>query len=420
MKNWLRNIFAKQNLFIGSVLFGALVWCFSFLLLPIETSQLSNETLGYLMSCFTLFIVGYYAFNFKNQLRFFDTRLNKNYFKICVVILVIAITFRYIDLFYYRLLSFNFSFIENKKLVIQNATQAPLIVTLISTLRAMYFLPLLYLVIRKSKNKTYWSLSILLILLSSSEILLVGTRKPLFHLVLLLLFTSLYSYNIKDLLTKQNFFLGGILVVLLGVFSYSVLSRRMIENTGSNLGILKVIDSRYNDFVKINKDKVNELYGNPSSKILKTELLLIHTGQYIVHGVYELNYIIQNDFPKANGLYSFNPIYKFFNRIKVIDVDNSQLKKSHPRDYVYLTFFGSLFVDFGWLSLLLVFLFGVFQRFIFQISDLNIIAKLLWIVILTLNIAIPIFNLAAGSGLYVLLCLNLLLFLSLMSPKLSK
>ncbi len=420
MKNWFRNIFVKQNSFIGSVLFGALLWCLSFLLLPIETSQLSNETLGYLIACFTLFIGGYYAFNFKNLICFFDTRLNKKYFKICGVILMIAIVFRYIDLFYYRLLSFNFSFIENKKLVIQNATQAPLLITLISTLRAMYFLPLLYLVIRKSKNKIYWLLSLLLILLSSLEILLVGTRKPVFHLVLLLLFATFYSYNIKELLTKKNFFIGGIIIVLLGVFSYSVLSRRMTENTGSNLGILKVIDSRYNDFVKINKEKVEELYNNPSSNTLKTELLLIHTGQYIVHGVYELNYIIQNDFPKANGQYSFNPIFKFFNRIKAIDVDNSQLKKSHPRDYVYLTFFGSLFVDFGWLSLLLVFIFGVFQRFIFQISDVNIVAKLLWIVILTLNIAIPIFNLAAGSGLYILLCLNLLLFFSLMSPKLSK
>ena len=117
MKNWFRNIFVKQNSFIGSVLFGALLWCLSFLLLPIETSQLSNETLGYLIACFTLFIGGYYAFNFKNLICFFDTRLNKKYFKICGVILMIAIVFRYIDLFYYRLLSFNFSFIENNELL---------------------------------------------------------------------------------------------------------------------------------------------------------------------------------------------------------------------------------------------------------------------------------------------------------------
>mgnify|MGYP000383259717 CR=1 FL=1 len=413
MRSFLKNIFAKQHTFISSVLLGMLLWVMAFLLLPIETSKISNETIAYLASCFTLFIVGFYVFKFKNTTKFFKNSNNSKYFIISIVLLIVAIAIRYIDLFYYRLVSFSFSFIENKKLIRENATKAPLIITLISTLRAMYFLPLLFLVIKKSKHKVNWLLGIVVIIFASVEILLVGTRKPIFHLLLMLFFSIIYTYGIGNFLTKKNIVLSVITLICLGFFSYIILNKRVTENTGSHLGILKVVDSRYNDFVKINKNKLEDLYNNPTSTALKTELLLIHTGQYIVHGVYELDYVIRNDFPKANGMYSFNPIYKLLHRLKLINVKSDQLSKSHPRDYVYLTFFGSLFVDFGWLSLVLAFVFGVFQKLIHQLSEVNLLAKLFWIVLLSINVAMPVFNLLAGSGLYVFLSLCLLLLLSL-------
>lgn len=420
MKNWMSEFSVKKHSFLGSLLFGIVLWLFTYAVLPIETAPLTSETIGYLCASYTVFIIGFYAIRLKRNTLVFSIDNCDRFFKIGVVVLVIAITFRYFDLFYYRLMWFNHTYIENKKLSIQNATSAPLIITLIGTLRALYFVPLLYLVVAKSRKKFFWILSVALILFSSIEILLVGTRKPMFYLVLVLFITIGYSYSFKLIMVKKNVFLGAITVILLGLFSYTVLNKRMIENTGSQQGVLKVIESRYNDFVKISPDKIEAFYNNPSANSVKTELLLIHTGQYIVHGVYELDYIIKNNFPSANGVYCFNPVYKFFNRIGITSTNKKQLLKSHPREYVYLTFFGALFVDFGWLALLAIFLFGLFQGVIYQMSDNHILAKLLWMILLTINIAIPIFNLTAGTGVYLLVYMSLLVVLTLKAKRQEK
>lgn len=417
MKDWISSFSVKKHSFLGGLLFGVILWLFTYIVLPIETASLSGETIGYLCASYTVFIFGFYAIKLKKSKVILDKKNVDKYYKIGILILIIAIGFRYFDLFYYRLMSFSHPYIENKNLSIQNATKAPLFITIFSTLRGVYFVPFLYLVVVKSRNNFFWLLSLLLILFSSIEIFLVGTRKPVFYLVLLLFITISYSYSFKFLMVKKNLLIGAITIILLGFFSYTVLNKRMVENTGSQHGILKVIESRYNDFVKIKPYKVEELNGSTSINTVRTQLLLIHTGQYIVHGVYELDYVISNNFPKANGLYSFNPIYKFFNRIGMLDINNKELSLCHPREYVYLTFFGTLFVDFGWLALVAIFVFGLFQGIIYRLSTTNIFAKILWIILLAINIAIPIFNLTAGAGLYLLLYMSLLILLTLKVQK---
>jgi len=412
IKDMMMKFFSRKNSFLGSVLFGGIIWACSYVILPINTASISLETAGYIFSCIIALLLGFFVVDFKMKLSNIKGRILKKHYVIGVIFLFTASLFRYLDLFLYRDMSFGLLYYENKNLSIQHAFQAPFLITILSTLRVLYFIPLLYLVIIKSKDRLNWVLALLLILLSSLEIFLVGTRKPVFYLVIILFLAILYVYKPKLVFTRKNIFWGATGIIALGVFSFLIHNKRVNENTGSRDGIIKVVDSRYNDFVKINKDKVEELYQNPTSYSSKAQILLIHTGQYIVHGVYELDYVINKDLPRAYGMYGFNPVFKLLNRIGITNIDIDSLKKYHPREYVYVTFFGSLFIDFGWVSILIIFLFGMFQKFIFQLSKTNTVAKMFWLMLLSVNIAMPIFNLTAGAGLYLMFYMMVLLIAS--------
>jgi hypothetical protein len=192
----------------------------------------------------------------------------------------------------------------------------------------------------------------------------------------------------------------------------------MSESTTEKNALVKVAHVRYNDFVEIKEFKLNQIEESPQSLNTKVQIMFMHTGQYIVHGFFELDYIVNNNFPKAKGLYSFNPIYKLLNRLGLTK-NNLNTNRYHPRDYVYTSFFGSFFIDFGWFSLMLMFLFGVFQRWVFFIAKTNIIAKVFFVILLSINITMPIFNLLAGAGLYTFIVMLIIMLYSLKNPLLS-
>jgi len=406
------KLFSNKNSFLGSILFGGVIWGCSYVMLPIKTASISLETKAYLFSCIIALLLGFFVVDFKKKLSIIKISVLNKYYVVGVIVLFIACLFRGIDLFVFREMSFSLSFNENRKLSLENAFQAPFFITILSTLRVLYFIPILHLVIVKDKNRLNWTLALSLILLSSLEVFLVGTRKPFFYLVILLFLAITYVYKPKVVFARKNILLGVMVIITLGVFSFLILNKRVSENTGVSNGVMKVTNSRYNDFVKINERKIEELHHNSTTYSSKVQILLIHTGQYIVHGVYELDYIINKDFPRANGMYSFNPVFKFMKKIGKTNVDIGNLKKHHPREYVYVTFFGSLFIDFGWVYVLLVFLFGMFQKLIYQLSETNPIAMLFWVILLSVNIAMPIFNLTAGAGLYLMLYMFGLLIIS--------
>ncbi len=410
IKDGMMKCFSKENSFLGSMFFGFFIWGFSYIILPINTAPVSLKTKGYIFLCIIALLLGFFVVDFKSKFFNVYIRISNKHYIVGVVILFLACFFRYLDLFVFRGMSFDLSYYKNKNLSILNASQAPFFITIFSTLRVLYFTPLLYLVIVKSKDKLSWVLAILLILFNSVEIFFFGTRKPIFYLATILFLAILYVYKMKLIFTRKNFFLGVIVIIALGIFSFLILNKRVSENTGSKNGIIKVVNSRYNDFVKINTKKIKELKQTPDSYLSKTQLLLIHTGQYIVHGVYELDYVINKDLPRARGIYSFNPIFKLLNRIGLTSIDIDSLNKYHPREYVYVTFFGSLFIDFGWSSILIFLLFGMFQKYIYVSSKKNIVAKMFWLMLLTINIAMPVFNLTSGAGLYLMVYMLMLFF----------
>ena len=277
--------------FYLSLLFGLIIWFITWLILPVNTTPLSLETFCYICLSFSSLTIGYHIVKIKNieKIKWLP---HKSFFKVLLLILCIGLLFRYIDLFYFRNLSLFNPYYQNKILSLNNSQNTPLIVTFLGTLRALYYVPILYLIIIKSKHKGFWAISIVLLLLFSVEIFLFGTRKPLFHLLILILITfGLTIKNYKQLLNKSNLSLLFCTAIILGFFSYFILNKRVTEIPVENVNLIDVVNSRYNDFVPIKTSRLNDFKKSPNSFKTKTGLMLMHTGQYIIHGFYELDYI---------------------------------------------------------------------------------------------------------------------------------
>ena len=145
------KIFELKNAFILSLILGSINWFMFYTILPIHTSSLSFETLSFIVCCVTCFIMGYYLFRLNRISK--QTINPRNYFIFFVVTATIGLTIRYIDFFFIRDIKWSNPFYINRLLKDSNATKSHLFITLFSTLRVLYFIPLLILIVQKSKNK---------------------------------------------------------------------------------------------------------------------------------------------------------------------------------------------------------------------------------------------------------------------------
>ena len=50
----------------------------------------------------------------------------------------------------------------------------------------------------------------------------------------------------------------------------------------------------------------------------------------------------------------------------ISNTDLESIQRSNPRVYTFITFFGGLYIDFGWFGLVIMFLFGMFQKILFN------------------------------------------------------
>lgn len=393
-----------NNAFIISIVLGYIIWFAFYIIIPVQTQSLSFQTVSFIICATLSLILGYYSIKQKHK-PLVHTK-QKNYFLLISLLAILGLGFRYFDLFYFRQLSLNNPYYLNKSISIKAVSQSNLIVLIIATLRILSPIPVLYLIVNQSREKKNWIIATIIIAISTIEMALYGTRKPLFHLFLLILIAYYYSNRKPIQINLKTVLIASISVTCLGMFSYVILNKRLNEREQTNNKLINVVDSRYNDFVKIEDYKIEAFKKQPNSFFTNVEILFIHTGQYVIHGFYELDYIVKNNFSHAKGVYSFNPIFKLTNRLKLTNTElNTQ--KNHPRDYVYTSFFGSLFIDFGWFSLVPIFLFGVFQKTIFLLSQHHTITKVFFIILLSVNLTLPIFNLLSGSGLYLFIMLTI-------------
>jgi hypothetical protein len=393
--------FGGHRLFLSSLGLGIFIWILSFKLVPASplTPPLTETILFFALSYLTM-ILGYH-FAPKSHSRSSITIISINSIRIITYILICAFLIRFIDLFFYRGMSIFNSVFENRALVRTPLYFYELLFKFASILKSCYFFPLLFVITSKKKiNIKHVFLSFLVFALPLIEALLLGSRKTIFEMAVLL-FLILFLFS-KISLRKWIIISICTLVGSLSLTTF-ILKQRVYIEYDSDRSQNELLTTKYNDLFPLKESFIHHLANETENDFeFNSKLIMAHYGQYINHGFFELDNIFRNknSFDYAIGRHTFSQVMKPLS----LDVN------ANPRGYTYVTFFGALFLDFGWWSLAFFIIFGGYQKRVFTGGDKNLLDRAILPYIIMINFSIPVMCVIKGSGLYPFLGIFFLYF----------
>jgi hypothetical protein len=302
-----------------------------------------------------------------------------------------------------------------------NSANSNLLLILLSVLKSLYFFP--YVISIKTKQhrqRITTILAYLCLFLPLLEAVLKGTRKPLFEIFFIILLTTLV-YN-RKIITKLRIAITAVIVILLMSISMLVVfQRENLSHAFDTVFYEKLLESRYNEILEPKPSVISFFEDKQTSQVTKFyAMAAMQIGQYIAHGVFEFNHIIKfKALPITYGGYSFSPVTRFFNKIGILN--NTKIENPSPREYVYLSSFGAMYIDFRWFTLMFMFLLGCLQKFVTFKSRENVFYAPILIYFSIINVFLPILNYIGGSGIYAILSAAvLLLILKLLGKALNE
>jgi hypothetical protein len=351
---------------IKATLYGLLFWSFLFLFFPLNVKyKLNFFPVLLIILNYAFFLLGVKSLSTVNveekALYKIDTRVLK---KIMYVIIVIAFTgflLKMFDKFYLRDTSFSNTMSENRVLL---SKSGPSIISIISAITNPFsFLPLFIYYFLKQKGKLLFLVCFFLFFSASFEFIVLGSRSGLF--ILLILFSLYLVYFKKIKITLGKFIILSVALFFLGIYSINLFISRTTDFTKSDAKSVTHIltKANYNFTIEPTEGTKKVILSSESKTYQSAHLGLINFVQYYLHGIYEFGYMYDNHENSYNyGAYTFNVFAKFINIIFRTNIDLEKIQKSPPRTGIYTTFFGPIFMDFGWFSLVFMFFFGVFQK----------------------------------------------------------
>jgi hypothetical protein len=402
------KIYKKYSLFFNSIISGFLIWTLFFVFTPVTiTESLKLKTILFIFLCYGFLIFGFLIFNY--NIKKYNLEIKKiktKWLYIIYAIILLSFLIRWIELFYFREVSFDFDSKSNRVLS-SFRNDFNLIFILASIFKSIYFFPYAYCKLGKAKvNKPYLFLSISLLFFPFIECFIYGTRKPFFEIFLIILIINIISGRLK--FNFRSFIYGLFGVIMILCLSAIILFKREAENTQkAEVFYEEILTARYNDILAPTKQISAFIRDKNHSKPMRMVALIgLQTGQYITHGLFEFNHIINEEIPTTMGAYTFYPFIKYYNHLTYNN--DTQTINPSPREYVYLTAFGGFFIDFKWFSLIFFLFFGAFQKFIYKKAKTNMFYKPILIYILVINVSLIIINYLRGAGIYPIVAFSLL------------
>lgn len=408
----------KEHLpFFISVFGGVLVWVFVFILFPAKVvSPFANESFWFIFLSYVCFVFGYFFYpNFKNKIK--DTLTTSNRF-IYFIILITLISYlvRYIDLFLYRKVSFNNDVWQNRALL--DKTKPSFVFMIASVLKQLYFVPIIFIFEKKIKNKKLLFIAFLLFLLPFIEGFIRASRNSFFMPVILLFITLLYfkklSFNRKHILIIIS------IVSVLFVIATSIIMKRAPSNSDENYSSFTT-NFFLNKFLEPYPSVFKEIQSTKNTTVKKIKVSGFQIAQYYVHGVFEFDNLVKyyqkEPIKHQYGKYNLFVINKFTNKYGFTKTNLHEIQSINPRVLTFITFFGGLYIDFGWFGLLIMLLYGRFQRFVANNVFIKNNSYLpLFFFFLFCNFFMLTFNFIKSTGTYILvICFTLIFIVSLIN-----
>lgn len=400
--------FIQKNNLVRATLMGLFFWILIFLIVPLKVRhQIGVLPFFYLFLNYVFFILGLKIISpvkKENRQTFsVNTRVLNNVLRIVIFIAFIGFFLKILDKFYIRGASFNYSMSYNRYLLERSGASVVSILSAVTT--PFSFIPLFIYYKLKSNNKLLFFTSLFLFFSPSFDFLMMGSRSGLF--VILLLF-GLFLFYFK----KLKVTLGRLLIVLFVLFAVGIYSIRLfIERTKDfaktdEVAIEHMLErSSYNFTITPSEETKDNIIRSKNKTVQAARLATVNFAQYYLHGVYEFGYLYNKyDGNHYYGAYTFNVFVKFINIVFRTNIDLQKIQKAPPRIGIYTTFYGPIFIDFGWFSLVFMFFFGAVQKTIYNFVMMGRIQFIpLLFYLLIINFFMPVFNFINGAqGLYTL------------------
>jgi len=395
----------KNNLTRITVV-GFILWVILFFFVPLRVKhEMGWMPILFLIFNYVFFILGLKIIPVVKKEKRNIYKVNrlalKKVFYIVICIAILGFLFKVIDKFYIRGASFSNSISLNR--IILEKARSSFISIIAAVLTPFSYLPLFIYLYLRLKNRLLLVLSYFLFFSTAFEFVMLGSRSGLFVIIILL---GIYLRYFKKLKISLRRFITIIVVMFfLMIFSVQLFIERTKDFAKTDKVAIEHVLTRsgYNFTVEPTKEAKRKIIRTQNNTLQAYRLGVVNFGQYYLHGVFEFGYLY-NNYKKNHwyGGYTFNIFAKFVNIMFKTNIDLKGIQKSPPRTGVYTTFFGPVFIDFGWLSLIFMFFFGVFQKLIYnKVLQGRFQFTPLLFYLLIINFFMPVFNFINGAqGLY--------------------
>ncbi|MFY0603975.1 MAG: oligosaccharide repeat unit polymerase [Flavobacteriaceae bacterium] len=406
MDNNINIRFIQKNNLVKATLLGLFFWILIYFLVPLKVKHgIGFAPFLYLFLNYLFFLFGLKIISpvrKEKRLGFtFDKKVLMKILWIVIFIAFIGFFLKIIDKFYLRGASFAYDISYNRILLEKAGASILSIFSAITT--PFSFLPLFVYYTLKSKNKLLFGISIFLFFSPSFDFLMMGSRSGIF--VILILFGLIMFYFKKIKITFGRILLVSVLLFFVAIYSTQLFIERTKDFAITDKDAIEHIlkRSNYNFTITPTDATKKKIIGSKNKTVQASRLTVINFAQYYLHGVYEFGYLY-NNYEKDHhyGAYTFNIFAKFINIVFRTNIDLNKIQKAPVRPGVYTTFYGPIFIDFGWFSLVFMFFFGAFQKTIYNTvlrGRFQFVPLLLYFIII--NFFMPVFNFINGAlGLY--------------------
>ncbi len=320
----------------------------------------------------------------------------KSVFLVVLVMACIGLTFKLVDRFLIRGISFGTGNMMNRDLMATGSGNPIGIIA--SVLAPFSYIPLF--ISWKYKQKMWFMLKWLAYIVFFTQILdaiLLGSRSVIFVNIIIMLLYLIYFKKI--VLKLRTYILLGIGLFGIVVFMNYLFVQRTKEFFGDQVYELVLNESNFN-FTSTSTEAFKQNFetkGDIEKSIWFTYMV---TTQYFTHGMLEFPYLYaEYDANYTYGRYTFDVYFRFIDKVSPVQLSMGDPEDILPRSGVYTTLLGPLFVDFGWFLIPFMFLFGRVVKIIHATAlkgtDWAIIMYFYFFLILSFW---PVFNFLSGAG----------------------